>query len=149
MADTPDAEKTVKAFYRQFKDDQIVLDKWFINQAIMPGKSALKTIRSLIAHKDFTWTNPNRVRAVIAAFASANPTGFNRADGAGYRLVMDSIAKLDKINPQIASRLLTAFRSWRMLEPGQRKHAEASLKQLKRQKGLSRDVSEILDRTLG
>ncbi|MGB7287085.1 MAG: aminopeptidase N [Salaquimonas sp.] len=148
MADTPDAEKAVASFYKTFQNDQIVLDKWFTTQAITPGKGALKCVRGLIAHPEFKWTNPNRVRSVIAAFATANPTGFNRADGAGYRLVADAVSKLDEINPQIASRLLTAFRSWRTLEPNRRKLAEASLKKLKRQKGLSRDVSEILDRTL-
>ena len=85
---------------------------------------------------------------MIAAFASGNPTGFNRKDGAGYGFVAQSVAKLDGINPQIASRLLTSFRSWRVLEPARRKLAHKHLLALKKQKGLSRDVSEILDRIL-
>lgn len=149
MADTPEAEKARMQFYKMFKNDQIVLDKWFTTQAIMPGKSALACVENLVAHTDFKWTNPNRVRSVITAFASANPTGFNRKDGAGFAFVAKSVAKLDGINPQIASRLLTTFRSWRMLEPTRRKLAHKELLGLKKQKGLSRDVSEILDRILG
>jgi aminopeptidase N len=148
LAGTPEAYKTTKQFYRLFKEDQIVLDKWFTTQAIMPGLNALETINQLVAHPDFKWTNPNRVRSVIAAFASGNPTGFNRKDGAGYGFVAQSVAKLDGINPQIASRLLTSFRSWRVLEPARRKLAHKHLLALKKQKGLSRDVSEILDRIL-
>ncbi len=149
MPDTPECDEAIQTFYEMFKDDQIVLDKWFTSQAIVPGKDTLKIVRALTTHPEFKWTNPNRMRSVINAFATANPTGFNRADGAGYRFVADAVAKLDPINPQIASRLLTAFRSWRMLEPERRKLAEKSLRKLKLEKNLSSDVSEILDRTLG
>jgi aminopeptidase N len=148
LAGTGEAEKTTNQFYKQFQKDQIVLDKWFMTQAIMPGKTALDTVLALTKHKDFTWKNPNRVRSVIAAFASANPTGFNRKDGKGYKFVAESVAKLDKTNPQIASRLLTSFRSWRVLEPARKKLAHKHLVELKKQTGLSRDVSEILDRIL-
>lgn len=149
MGDSEEAEKAVASFYRRYRDDQIVLDKWFTCQAIVPGKAATRKVRQLIAHPDFTWTNPNRVRAVITAFASANPTGFNQKDGSGYRLVTDAVRKLDAINPQIASRLMTTFRSWRMLEPGRAGQAEDAMHKLKAGGRLSKDVSEILDRTLG
>jgi aminopeptidase N len=85
----------------------------------------------------------------VGAFASANPTQFNRADGAGFRLVADVVLELDRRNPQVAARLLSAFKSWRVLEPVRRRRAESELRRIARQEGLSRDVSDIVERSLG
>lgn len=91
--------------------------------------------------------NPNKVRTLIGTFAS-NPTAFNRADGSGYQFVAERILEIDRFNPQVAARLLTAFRSWRMLEAGRRKLAEKALKRIAKAKPLSRDVFEIVTKTL-
>jgi len=99
-------------------------------------------------HPAFSLKNPNRVRSVIGSFASGNQTGFNAADGEGHRLVAETIRKLDAINPQVAARMLTAFRSFRSLEPQRRKHAEDALIALQQGGKLSRDSSDILDRML-
>ena len=77
-------------------------------------------MRALTAHPAFSMTNPNRVRSLIGAFAQGNPTQFNRADGAGYEFIADSILALDPNNPQVAARMTTAFKSWRVLETGRR-----------------------------
>ncbi|WP_075997881.1 aminopeptidase N [Salaquimonas pukyongi] len=148
MQGTPAAEDAVTRFHERYRDDPIVLDKWFAAQAAVSGRGAVATCRKLVADDAFNWTNPNRVRSVIGTFSSGNPTGFNRADGAGYRFIIDAIRKLDAINPQVAARLLTAFRSWRMLEPERRKQAQSALRRLKKGRKLSRDSSEILDRML-
>jgi aminopeptidase N len=148
MSDTSQAQKAIRAFYNEFKSDPIVLDKWFTLQAMRGDTKSIEHVKDLVAHKDFSWTNPNRVRSVIGAFATGNPTGFNRLDGSGYRFVADAVLKLDRINPQVASRLLTAFRSWRLLDPARRKIAEAVLLSMKKTRNLSRDVNEILERTL-
>ena len=91
---------------------------------------------------------PNRVYALIRSFAAANPSGFNRADGAGYRFLTGVIAVLDKDNPSVAARLATGFRSFAMLEEHRRAAAEAALKALSETGNLSRDVADIIDRTL-
>ena len=148
MPGSAEAEEATGQFYRMFRNDPIVIDKWFTAQAMVPGRTAVSTCRRLTQHEAFSWTNPNRVRSVLTAFATANPTGFNRADGSGYRFVADAVAKLDGINPQIAARMLTAFRSWRMLEAERRGAAEQVLRSLRRRAKHSRDVSEILDRVL-
>jgi aminopeptidase N len=148
LGGTDHFEDALTSFYERFKDDHIVLDKWFMLQATIPGKQAVKTARMLTEHEAFKWTNPNRVRSVIGSFAVGNPTGFNRKDGTGYRFVTAAIARLDGINPQVAARMLTAFRSWKQLESQRRGHAEKALRELKTNSKLSRDVSEILDRTL-
>ena len=146
--DTETSEKAIAQFRQWYGDDPLVMDKWFMSQAVVPGRSALATVKRLTRDDAFSWKNPNRMRSVIAAFAQANPTGFNRRDGAGYRYIADAVRKLDAINPQVAARLLTAFRSYKQLELERRKQAEAALKGLKEGGKLSRDVSDILDRTL-
>ena len=88
-------------------------------------------------------TTPNKVRALIGTFAMQNPSQFNRADGAGYNFVARQVLALDKMNPQVAARLLNAFRSWRAMEPDRRAHAKAALADIVQSHGLSRDVYEI------
>jgi aminopeptidase N len=147
----PAADATIdalKAFQTEFRNDPIVMDKWFMIQATIPGAIALETVRDLTARPGFSWDNPNRVRALVGAFSTGNPTGFNRADGEGYRFLCQSIARIDATNPQVAARLLTAMRSWKNLEPGRREKARAAMAALSAKTHLSRDVRDILDRTL-
>jgi aminopeptidase N len=105
-------------------------------------------VRALTGHAAFSIGNPNRVRALIGAFAQINHTQFNRADGAGYAFVADFVLALDPKNPQVAARLMGAFRSWRALEAGRRRLAETVLRRVAARPGLSRDVHDILARTL-
>ncbi len=142
-------KRVVEAFYKRYSKNHLVLDKWFSVQATRPGAGTAKTVRKLTRHADFSLTNPNRVRSLIGTFAVANPSGFNDVSGEGYQLVVETIAKLDRINPQVAARMLTSFRSFRSLEPERRKLAENTLKDLKKLPELSRDVQDILSRTLG
>ncbi len=148
-ADLPDAEAMLSDFHDRFADDPLVIDKWLMVQATAPVAGALDRVRALTAHPSFAITNPNRVRALITTFASGNQTQFNRADGAGFAFVADQVLTLDRINPQVASRLLSTFRSWRALEPRRRAYAEAELKRVAARPGLSRDVADIAERSLG
>jgi aminopeptidase N len=105
-------------------------------------------VRALTEHPAFSLANPNRVRALIGAFAHANPTQFNRADGAGYDFVADIVLALDPKNPQVAARMATAFRTWHTLEPGRRGKAQGALERIKAASGLSRDLADIVGRAL-
>src|SRR5262249_32249369 len=96
----------------------------------------------------FSFANPNRVRSLIGAFAQTNQTQFNRADGAGYDFVAGCVLALDPKNPQVAARLTTAFRSWRAFEPVRRGKAEEALRRIGQSAGLSRDVRDIVERSL-
>ena len=125
-----------------------MLDKWFAVQATRPGHDTLDRVAELTRHPAFSLATPNRVYALIRSFAAANPTGFNRPDGAGYRFVTGIIREIDGRNPSVAARLATAFRSLPMLEAGRRAEAEAALRALARTPNLSRDVSDIVERTL-
>jgi aminopeptidase N len=126
-----------------------VIDKWFALQAMIPYTSTLDQVRALTAHPAFSFTNPNRMRALIGVYAQANPTQFNRADGAGYDFIADTLLTLDPKNPQVAARLATAFRSWRTLESGRRAKAQAALERIMAAPGLSRDLADIVQRALG
>ena len=136
-------------FYKRYADNALVVDKWFSLQATIPQADSLDNVRALTGHPAFSMANPNRVRALIGAFAQGNPTQFNRADGAGYGFVADTILALDPKNPQLAARMATAFRTWRTLEDGRRARAETALQRIKSTAGLSRDLSDIVERALG
>ena len=105
-------------------------------------------MRALTAHPAFSMANPNRVRALIGSFAQANHTQFNRIDGAGYEFVADTVLALDPKNPQVAARIMGAFRSWRALEARRRNCAETTLRRVAGTPALSRDVNDIVARTL-
>ncbi len=146
--DGPARADSLADFEARYRDNALVLDKWFLLQATAPHAETLPRVRALAGHAAFSMANPNRVRALIGSFAHFNPTQFNRADGEGYAFVADRILELDPANPQAASRLATSFRSWRMLEPGRRALAEAALRRIAAAPGLSRDVADITGRAL-
>jgi len=143
------AAEAIATFEARHVGDALIMDKWFAAQATAPGPRAAATVGKLMKHPAFSLSNPNRARSLIGSFAMGNPTGFNAASGEGYELVAQAIGRLDAINPQVAARLLTAFRSYRMLEPARRRLAAQALEELRAGTRLSRDCSEIVDRILG
>jgi aminopeptidase N len=146
--DVPQREAAFADFYQRYQKDPLVIDKWFSLQAMTPDANTVEHMRALTAHPAFSMSNPNRVRALIGAFALMNQKEFNRADGAGYEFVMAQILALNASNPQVAARLSTAFRSWRTLEPVRRARAKAVLQDAAAQTTLSRDVRDIVQRAL-
>lgn len=141
-------DEALAHFEKAYGDDPLVMDKWFALQASSPLDDALPRVQKLMAHDAFSITNPNRVRALIGTFAVNNLTQFNRLDGAGYTFVLDQVARLDQHNPHTAVRLLGAFRFWKNMEAPRREKAREQLLRLHKDQGLSRDVSDILQRAL-
>ncbi|KQT88254.1 aminopeptidase N [Aurantimonas sp. Leaf443] len=139
-------EAALADFHRRFEDDELVMDKWFALQAASPREETLDRVKALTEHRQFSLKNPNRVRALLGGLAT-NPIAFNRPDGAGYRFYADRLEALDKLNPQIAARLATAFRSWRTLEPRRQSAVEETLDALLAKAALSIDLKDILERT--
>jgi aminopeptidase N len=144
----PERQAAFDDFYRRYSGNPLIIDKWLTLQAAVPDASTLDRVRSLTGHPAFSFSNPNRVRALIGAFAQLNQTQFNRADGAGFEFLADTVIALDPKNPQVAARLTTAFRSWRALEAGRRARAEAALRRVAAVATLSRDLRDIVDRSL-
>jgi aminopeptidase N len=135
-------------FHERWSDDHVVIDIWFAAQALSPAASTLGRVRSLMRHPLFSLSAPNKVRALIAAFAASNHVQFNRPDGKGYDFLVEQILALDRSNPQMAARLLSSLKSWQALEPGRRKLAKAALKRVASTENLSRDVYEIVTKIL-
>ena len=147
--DVPERARVLDDFYSRYNEDPLIVDKWLSLQAAIPEAATLDRVKTLTSHAAFSFANPNRVRALIGAFAMANQTQFNRADGAGYGFLADTVLALDARNPQVAARLLAALKSWRVLEPTRRALAQAALRRVAASPSLSRDVSDITTRALG
>jgi aminopeptidase N len=141
-------EDLITRFGELYAREPLVLDKWLMAQALIAEEGTLARVKGLMSHPAFSLGNPNRVRGLIGGFA-ANLTQFNRADGEGYGFIADIVIALDRTNPQVASRLLGSFKSWRMLEAGRRAKAEAALRMVGTTPNLSRDVADIAARSLG
>jgi aminopeptidase N len=148
LHDRPERAAALEDFYARYADDPLIIDKWLGLQAMIPERATLDRVRALTRHRAFSMANPNRVRALIGSFAQGNHTQFNRPDGAGYDFVADIVIALDPKNPQVAARLMGAFRSWRALESERRGRAEATLRRVAATAALSRDVGDIVARTL-
>ena len=148
LHDRRERAQALEDFYTRYADDPLIIDKWLALQAAIPEAATLDRVRALTSHPAFSMANPNRVRALIGSFAQVNHTQFNRIDGAGYDFVADVGLMLDAKNPQVAARLMGAFRSWRALEATRRARAEATLRRVAATPSLSRDVHDIVARTL-
>ncbi len=148
MKPGPERDGALQSFYETYAKEPLVIDKWFSLQAMIPEAETLDRIKSLMQHQAFSISNPNRVRALIGAFAAGNQTRFNARDGSGYEFIVEVVLKLDAKNPQVAARMLSAFKSWRMLEEQRRKLAEAALRQVASAGHLSPDVKDIAERSL-
>ena len=134
-------------FYYHFRNDPLVLDKWFALQAGSDHPNTLEHVRMLTRHPDFNYTNPNRVRSLLGVFGQ-NRAAFHRADGAGYLFLADEILKVDKLNPQIAARLLSPFTQWRRFDTGRQALMKAQLERILQTPSLSSNSYEIVEKSL-
>ncbi len=135
-------------FYKTWKHEPLVLDKWFSLQAVADRADAPEIVNGLLQHPDFTYKNPNRLRALIGSFCAGNQKWFHRADGAGYRLLAETVVRLNSINPSTAARLLTPIRQWRKYDPARKSLMENELKRILAEKDISNDVYEIVSKSL-
>jgi aminopeptidase N len=145
---TPERTAALDDFFARYSDDPLIVDKWFTLQATIPEPATLDKVKTLTRHPAFSFSNPNRVRALIHAFALANQKEFNRTDGAGYDFIVETVLVLDPKNPQLAARLLSSLKSWRVLEAGRRAKAQAALQRVAQAPELSPDVGDIVRRAL-
>jgi aminopeptidase N len=145
--DEAERSDALAQFYRQWRDETLVVNQWFQLQARLPHGDALARVRGLMQHPDFDLRNPNKVRAVVGGFSAGNPVGFHRADGAGYRLLVGQILQLDQKNPQVAARMAGPLTRWKRFEPRRRELMKAELQRLQATE-LSRDLYEIVTKSL-
>jgi len=140
--------KALAMFADFFKDNPLVMDQWFSVQAGCPLPGGLERVHALMQHEAFTLKNPNKVRALIGAFANQNLINFHRADGAGYRFLADQVITLNALNPQIASRLLAPLTRWRKYGAARQALMKAELERILASGELSSDVYEVVSKSL-
>ena len=147
--DCPQRNAALDAFYGQWQNEPLVVDKWLQTQATSRLPDTLRQVRGLMEHPRFDLNNPNKMRALIGSFCMRNPLRFNEPDGGGYEFLGDMVIRLNASNPLMAARMLTAFSSWRRLDEARQALVKAQLQRILQQPGLSRDVFEIASKTLG
>jgi aminopeptidase N len=135
------------SFYRQWSHEPLVVDQWFVAQAVCQLPGSLAQVKQLLEHADFDIRNPNKVRSLIGAFCGQNHLGFHDASGEGYEFLADQVLVLDKLNPQIASRLLTPLTRWRKFSAKRQGLMQAQLRRIKAQEELSKDLFEIVEKS--
>lgn len=146
--DSPDGRALrLGDFYERWQHEALVVNQWLTVQATRPDPSCVDDIRALLDHEAFDWRNPNKLRALVGAFAGANPIAFHRPDGAGYRLMGEVIERVQASNPQIAARMLAPLTRWRRYATGQ-EAMRTELERLAAIEPLPKDVLEVLSRAL-
>ncbi|WP_262691481.1 aminopeptidase N [Kordiimonas aestuarii] len=146
-SDFPARDEMLAAFYNTWQRDDLVVDKWFAVQGQSSRPDAVEAVQQLMQHPAFKVANPNRLRSLISSFAMLNQVRFHTVDGAGYRLLADTIAHVDKINPQTAARLVAPLGRWRRLPEARQALMKAALEGLLAQVE-SADVRELVEKSL-
>jgi aminopeptidase N len=147
-SDSPERHGALSAFYERYRSDSLVLDKWFTVQALSTRDDTLASVEALAGHPDFTLSNPNRMRSLVAAFA-ANERAFHDSSGRGYRFLADMILAVDRLNPQTAARLVPPLGRWRRFDSARQDLMKAELERIVAAPGLSKDVFEQASKSLG
>ena len=142
-----EADQALHMFYDQWKHEPLVVDQWFVTQALYPGKESLKRVKALCNHQAFDIKNPNKVRSLIGVFSSQNHVQFHQDGGEGYEFLADSIIQLDQINPQIAARMMTPLTRWKKFDHKRQALMQAQLQRIKETPNLSKDVFEVAEKS--
>ena len=141
-------EAALKAFEAQWRNDRLVMDKWFGLQVMEADpEDAFEVVAGLTEHPDFNWKNPNRFRAVFGSLA-LHHAGFHHASGAGYALLADWLIKLDPVNPQTTARMCSAFQTWKRYDADRQALIKTQVERILATPDLSRDTSEMLSRII-
>lgn len=143
------AAQALAQFHAMFKDEALVIDKWFSLQAASPDRSGniLPAVKQLMKHSDFSLKNPNRARSVISTYCG-NAAAFHRADAAGYVFWSERVIELDTMNPQVAARLARALDRWSKLAEPYRSAAREAIARVAARNDLSKDTHEVVTRAL-
>ena len=146
--DVASKDDSLNDFYRRYVNEPLAIDKWFAVQAMAEGKDTLSRVKSLVQHDDFTLRNPNRLRALVGSFAAANQVRFHAANGEGYEFLRDIVAQVDRLNPQTAARLVSPLTRHKRYDTARSDKMRFELAELLKQPDLSKDVFEIVSKSL-
>lgn len=144
----PMFDTLMQDFEERWRDDPLVMDKWFALHAGRQHPASQSTIQLLMSHSRYSINNPNRVRSVMGTFAFYNTEGFHRHDGSGYKFLTDYLLELDSVNPQVAARLVTPMIQYARLDDARQQKIRLQLLRLFEHKSLSRDLYEKVKKAL-
>jgi aminopeptidase N len=144
----PAKARSLDSFYVQWRQEALVIDKWFTLQATSSMPNTFATVQALMKHPAFDMKTPNRVRSLIGAFSQANPLHFHAINGEGYRFLADQVLALNTLNPQIASRMVTGLAQWRRYDAARQGLMKQQLQRIVATEHLSKDVYEIASKSL-
>ena len=147
-SDHPNKSEALDRFYQTWKDEDLVVCKWFTLQATSRRPGGLSAVKALMQHAAFDIRTPNHVRSLIGAFTQSNPSNFHTEDGDGYRFLADQVIALNSINPQIASRMLTGLTAWRRFDQSRQMLMRGALERVAHTPNLSSDVYEVASKAL-
>lgn len=139
--------QALESFYQQWQHEPLVMDQWFIVQATCQLPETLARVKTLLGHPGFTLKNPNKVRSLIGVFAAQNHVAFHHLSGEGYAFIADQVLAIDKLNPQVASRLITPLTRWHKFGPERQKLMQAQLARIKAEPSLSKDAYEVVEKS--
>jgi aminopeptidase N len=142
-------EPALQDFHDRWREDPLVLDKWFSVQAVSKRADTLQRVLELMQHPAFSIRNPNKVRALVGAFCSANPYRFHAADGCGYAFLTDRVLELNGLNPQVAARMLRIMARWQRYDAERQEKIKSQLQRIMAAENLSKDVYEVASKSLG
>ncbi len=144
----PEKQRCLAAFYQQWQDEALVIDKWFALQASSSLTGTIDSVTALLEHPAFDIKNPNRVRSLVGAFSQFNLLNFHASTGQGYQFLADQVIALNEINPQVASRMLGGLTQWRRYDSNRQHLMKTQLQRIMRTPNISRDVYEVLSKSI-
>jgi aminopeptidase N len=147
-AECAERQQALDIFYEKWKGDALVMDKWLAIQALSRLPNTLTVVKSLMHHPAFNFKNPNKVRALIGSFTQGNAVRFHNSNGDAYAFLAENILALDRLNPQIAARLASPFTQWKRYDEKRRAKMKEHLENIIKTPGLSRDVYEVVSKSL-
>ena len=142
------ASQALNLFEQKFRDEALVMNLWLQIQATNTQANGMQRVIELMDHKAFTMTNPNKIRSLIGAFASANHVNFHSQDGSGYRFLTEQILALNTVNPQVAARLVTPLTKWKKFPEPNRQLMQNALQDIAKEPNLVKDLQEIVSKSL-
>ena len=148
LARGPEGDGPLQDFYLKWRNDPVLIDKWFSLQAKAPREDALQRVKALVRHPDFSLSKPNKVYALIRGFSAGNPAQFYKKDEASYQFLAEIIIELQSLNPQIAARLVAPLGKWRRFSAEQGIAMKSALRSILDSKTLAREVREVVQKTL-
>ena len=146
--ESPERTAALADFHARWRDDPLVLDKWFTIQAVSSLPGTVAHVRALATHPDFDLKNPNRVRSLVGAFAGANQVRFHAPEGEGYRFLADTVIALDPANPQVAARIVGPLGQWRRMDTARQERMKTELRRVLALPGLSTNTYEMVSKSL-